>query len=65
MSDRNGKNNKPKAFPNVREAAEELNYSERKVWREIRDGRLKVHRFGKSTRISRDDLEDYIRRSRG
>lgn len=62
--DENEKLPRKKRFLKIREVAVELNYSERKVWREIESGKLKVHRFGSSTRVSREDLDDYIRRSR-
>ncbi len=51
-------------FLTVPEVSEELNVSARKIWSDISDRILKTHRFGRSTRISRQDLDDYIRRSR-
>lgn len=51
-------------FMTIPEFAEKLSVSERKIWREIEDGRIKVHRFGNSTRIADDDGDDYIRGSR-
>jgi excisionase family DNA binding protein len=51
-------------FLTVPDVAEELNLSVRKVWDDIRKGLLKTHKFGRSTRISRKDLDNYIRRSR-
>ena len=51
-------------FLTIPQFAEKLGLSERKVWREIEEGRIKVHRFGNSTRISDDDGDDYIRGSR-
>lgn len=63
----NDDNEKPlrgKRFLKIPSVAEELDCSERKVWREIESGSLKAHYFGGATRISRDDLDEYIRRSR-
>ncbi len=54
-----------KKFLTVPEAADEIGISERHTWREIETGKLKAHHFGGCTRISREDLDDYIRRSRG
>ena len=51
-------------FLKVREVAEELNVGERSVWRLIEDEKLPTHRFGNSTRVKREDLDEYIRRSR-
>lgn len=62
--DENDKPPRRKKFLKIPEVAEELNYGVRKVWREIEIEELKVHRFGKSTRVARDDLDDYIRRAR-
>ena len=56
---------KKKTFLTVPEVADELGISERHVWRLIEEKELKAHHFGGATRISRDDLDDYIRRSRG
>ena len=60
-------NNKPvrrKRFLKIPRVAEELDCSERKVWKLIEDEELKAHDFGGSTRVSSDDLDDYIERSR-
>lgn len=51
-------------FLTVPEVSEELNVSVRKIWTDISDGLLKTHKFGRSTRISRKDLDDYIGHSR-
>jgi excisionase family DNA binding protein len=51
-------------FLKVPEVAEELNVGERSAWRLIEDGELPTHRFGNSTRVKREDLDEYIRRSR-
>ena len=56
---------KKKAFLTVPETADELEVSERHIWREIQAEKLKAHHFGGCTRISRDDLDELIRRSRG
>jgi excisionase family DNA binding protein len=52
-------------FLSVPEAADEIGTSQRHVWREIKNDKLKVHRFGGCTRISRGDLDVYVRSSRG
>jgi excisionase family DNA binding protein len=46
----------------VKQVAERLNVSERTVWRWIRSGQLRVHRF-RSVRIAESDLKDFIDRS--
>ena len=51
-------------FLTVPEAADELNVSVRKIWKDIEEEKLKSHKFGRARRISRDDFDDYIRRSR-
>ena len=51
-------------FLSVREVAEILGVSERQVWRFIRNGDLPTHGFGRSTRIKRSDLDDFITRRR-
>lgn len=48
-------------FLTIREVAEILGISERQVWRIIREGLIKAHKFGRSTRVKRSDLDDYIR----
>ncbi len=58
-----GKNGKLEFLP-VPAVAQELNVSVRKVWRDIADGKLQIHKFGRATRVSRKDLDDYIRKSR-
>jgi excisionase family DNA binding protein len=62
MSER--KENRRRKFATVPDVAEELNVSVRKVWNDIKNELLKTHKFGCSTRISRKDLDNYIRRSR-
>jgi excisionase family DNA binding protein len=51
-------------FLKIPEVAEELNKSERSVWRLIEDGDLPSYLFGDSRRVSREDLYDYINRCR-
>jgi excisionase family DNA binding protein len=51
-------------FLKVPEVAGELNIGERSVWRLIEDEELPTFRFGNSTRVKREDLDAYIRRSR-
>jgi excisionase family DNA binding protein len=55
---RNGK------FLKIAEVAEELNKSERSVWRLIEGGELPSYLFGDSRRVSREDLHEYINRCR-
>lgn len=55
---------KRKAFLPVREVADELGISERSAWRLVEQGELAVHQFGASTRVKREDLDEYIERSR-
>jgi len=62
--DENDKPSRRKRFLKIPEVAQELNCAERTVWRLIEDGHLKAHDFGGTTRVSRDDLDDYIARSR-
>ena len=54
----------PPDFYTVPEAAARLKMSKRAVWRLLEVGDLERHEFGGLTRISRLDLEAYIRRSR-
>ncbi len=51
-------------FLTIPKVAEELDISERSVWRLVEDGELSAHKFGASTRIRRSDLDAYIKRSR-
>ncbi len=62
--DESKKSPRQKRFLTIPEVAEEFSCSERKVWKLIEDEELKVHDFGGSTRVSREDLNDYIARSR-
>ena len=52
-------------FLTIPQVAEELNLSERTVWRRIDDEEIKVNHFGSSTRVKRGDLDDYIWRCSG
>jgi excisionase family DNA binding protein len=52
-------------FGTVRQAAELLGYTERQVHRWIAAGELPVHRFGRSIRISEENLEASSRRRAG
>lgn len=54
----------PPRFLTISQVADELGYSERSVWRRIREGKIPTHRFDGSTRISREDLDRYIRQCR-
>lgn len=58
------KSKRQRRFSTIPQFAEKLRVSERKIWREIEGGKLKVHRFGNSTRISDEDGDDYIDRSK-
>ena len=51
-------------FFTIPEVAGLLALSERHVWRLINREELGCHRFGRATRISEEDLRDYVRRSR-
>ena len=62
--DENDKLPRRKRFFKIPRVAEELDCSERKVWRLIEDEELKAHDFGGSTRVAAEDLDDYIARSR-
>jgi excisionase family DNA binding protein len=54
----------PRRFLTVREAADQVRYTERHVRRWIADGKLPVHRFGRSIRIAQEDLDAFIARRR-
>ena len=51
-------------FLSLREVAEELHISERSAWRLVEQGEVPVHRFGASTRVKREDLDNYVERCR-
>jgi excisionase family DNA binding protein len=51
-------------FFTIPEVAGLLALSERHAWRLIHREELGSHRFGRATRISEEDLRDYIRRRR-
>ncbi|WP_183267499.1 helix-turn-helix domain-containing protein [Acidocella aromatica] len=51
------------AFLTVEAAAELLGLSLATVRRAIRNGELRVHRFGRAVRISRESFETYIANS--
>jgi len=51
-------------FLTVDQVADELGLSTRSVWRLIATKELVPNHFGGAVRISRDELEDYVRRSR-
>ena len=48
----------------VQEVAELCQVSERTVWRWIRNNNLNAHRFGRLTRISEKDFENFLRSNR-
>ena len=50
-----------KPFYSVAEVADLLNFNERTIRRWIDQGDLIVHRFGRELRISRADLETFVR----
>ena len=47
-------------FLTVKQAATILNIAPRSVWRLIADGRVRVKRFGRSVRISKNALDEFI-----
>jgi excisionase family DNA binding protein len=47
------------AFLTVEEAAKLLKLAEKTLYREIKGGNLKAHRFGRAIRLSRSDLAEY------
>jgi excisionase family DNA binding protein len=49
----------------VKGVADRLDVSERSVRRWIALGLIRVHRFGRAVRISKDDLDAFERQSRG
>ncbi len=51
-------------FFTVAETAEHFQLSERQIWREIAAGKLVVHRFRRTVRISPQDRESYAARHR-
>ena len=51
-------------YDTVKDVAERWHTCERTVRREIQAGRLVAHRFGRSVRISEDDLLIYERLNR-
>jgi excisionase family DNA binding protein len=46
----------------VAQVAQELDLSERTIWRFIRARMIAVHKFGNSTRVKREDLDGFISR---
>lgn len=50
---------------NYREAAAALNCCERMVWQMCRDGRLKTVRYGRSVRIPRTQIEQFLELNTG
>jgi excisionase family DNA binding protein len=52
------------AMLTVEDAAERLRLSTRTVHRLLDTGELPKHQFGRAVRISQDDLDNYIARSR-
>ncbi len=51
----------PKAFYSVAEVADLLGVNKRTIRRWIDQGKLVAHRFGRQLRISRADLEAFVR----
>ena len=64
MTKRNDKDQTADDFLTVGQVARLLQISEREVRRWIATGALRVHRFGRAIRISREDLDDFIRRAK-
>ncbi len=52
------------AFYTVEEVAEQLGVSLATIRRAIRDGRLATYRFGRAVRITADDLEIFLTKTR-
>ncbi len=48
----------------VKEVAQELKVSERWITQQITEGKLPAVRFGKTYRIYRSDLDEFIRKHR-
>ena len=44
----------------IGQVAESTNRSESSIWSDIRSGRLKTLRFGRSVRVHPDDFDDYM-----
>lgn len=65
MSDRTQEQSKTKVYHTVKDIAARWETCERSVRREINTGNLVAHRFGRSVRISDDDLRIYERLRRG
>lgn len=51
-------------FLTIPQVAEELQVSERTVWRWIKDKELIVHRHGRWTRVHCDELERFLKLAR-
>lgn len=49
-------------FYTRKEIAERLKLSTRQINRYIRSRKLKIHKFGRSTRISEKDFRDFIKK---
>ncbi len=65
MSHRTKEPSKTKAYHTVKDIAARWETCERSVRREINANNLVAHRFGRSVRISDDDLRIYERLRRG
>ncbi len=65
MSDRTQEQSKTKVYHTVKDIAARWETCERSVRREIKIGNLIAHRFGRSVRISDEDLRVYERLRRG
>lgn len=50
----------PTPWLSVKQIAEEFQVTERTVWRWIKEGHLKIHRFGRTVRISPEDRLRFI-----
>ena len=59
-----GRHSNRNRFLTIRQVAEELNHSERSVWRRIESKELPTYQFGASTRVRREDLDAYIDKNR-
>ena len=47
-------------FHKLRDVAEQLGLSRRELYREVAEGHLVVHRFGRAIRVAESDRQRYI-----
>jgi len=56
--------NKEKQFYLVEEVAKKLRVSKMTIYRYIDAGKLNAHKIGKEYRISKEDFDDFLRKTR-